>query len=105
MIFVGTSGFSYRDWVGPFYPVGTRAAGMLPHYARSFTTLEINFTYYRLPAPNQLAAMSARCGGGVLFTVKAWQGMTHSGAAGTADFEAFRAALQPLAAVGVLGQP
>lgn len=103
MIFIGTSGFSYRDWVGPFYPAGTRQAGMLAFYARRFDALEVNFTSYRLPAPGQLVSMAERCGGRVTFSVKAWQGMTHTGEATAADFAAFRAALDPLAAAGVLG--
>ena len=103
MIRVGTSGFSYADWVGPFYPPGTRAAAMLPWYARHFDALEINYTYYRLPAPGQLAAMSSRCGDRVLFAVKAWQGMTHTGEASTVDIAVFTAAIAPLAERGVLG--
>jgi uncharacterized protein YecE (DUF72 family) len=103
MIRVGTSGFSYADWVGPFYPSGTRAEAMLPWYARHFDALEINFTYYRLPAPGQLAAMSSRCADRVLFAVKAWQGMTHTGEASAGDLASFTAAIAPLAERGVLG--
>jgi uncharacterized protein YecE (DUF72 family) len=103
MIQVGTSGFSYPDWVGPFYPPGTRPQAMLPWYARHFDALEINFTYYRLPAPGQLAAMSDRCADRVTFAVKAWQGMTHADQASAADLDGFVAALQPLAERGVLG--
>lgn len=103
MISVGTSGFSYRDWVGPFYPPGTRAPAMLPWYAARFDALEVNFTYYRLPAPGQLASMSARCADKVIFSVKAWQGMTHTGGASPAEIRGFAAALSPLAERGVLG--
>ncbi len=103
MIRVGTSGFSYADWVGPFYPAGTRPSAMLPWYARHFDALEINFTYYRLPAPGQLAAMSARCDDQVMFAVKAWQGMTHTGEATAAERAAFTVALAPLAERNVLG--
>jgi uncharacterized protein YecE (DUF72 family) len=103
MIRVGTSGFSYADWVGPFYPPGTSPAAMLPWYARHFDALEVNFTYYRLPAPGQLAGMSARCADRVTFAVKAWQGMTHTGEATASDLDAFAAACAPLAERGVLG--
>ena len=103
MIRVGTSGFSYPDWVGPFYPPGTRPPAMLPWYAKCFDALEINFTYYRLPAPGQLEAMSVRCADRVTFAVKAWQGMTHTGEASAADIAGFVAALAPLAERGVLG--
>lgn len=103
MIRVGTSGFSYPDWVGPFYPPGTRAAAMLELYAQRFSALEVNFTYYRLPARGQLASMAARCGGRVTFAVKAWQGMTHTGEAVGRDYQAFRSAVGPLAESGILG--
>jgi len=103
MIRVGTSGFSYPDWVGPFYPPGTRQSAMLPWYARHFDALEINFTYYRLPAPGQLEAMSTRCADRVIFAVKAWQGMTHTLDASAADIAGFSAALAPLAERGALG--
>lgn len=103
MIQVGTSGFSYPDWVGPFYPPATRQPAMLPWYAGHFDALEINFTYYRLPAPGQLAAMADRCAGRVTFAVKAWQGLTHTGEASTADVSVFAAALTPLLERGVLG--
>jgi uncharacterized protein YecE (DUF72 family) len=73
MIRVGTSGFSYPDWVGPFYPPGTRPPAMLPWYARHFDALEINFTYYRLPAPGQLSDVGPLRRPGDL-TVKAWRG-------------------------------
>ena len=76
---------------------------MLPWYARHFDALEINFTYYRLPAPGQLEAMSVRCADRVTFAVKAWQGMTHANNASTADVDGFVAALAPLAERGVLG--
>ena len=76
---------------------------MLPWYARHFDALEINFTYYRLPAPGQLEAMSARCADRVTFAVKAWQGMTHTCEASADDLASFTAALAPLQERGVLG--
>jgi len=49
MILIGTSGFSYKDWVGPFYPEKLPKKDWLTFYAREFKTCELNFTYYRLP--------------------------------------------------------
>ena len=49
MIRIGTSGFSYDDWIGPFYPAGLPAREQLAFYAREFSTVEINTTYYRVP--------------------------------------------------------
>jgi uncharacterized protein YecE (DUF72 family) len=51
---IGTSGFHYAHWVGPFYPSGTRPAQFLEHYLRHFDTVEINNTFYRLPTAAML---------------------------------------------------
>ena len=49
-IFVGTSGYSYVEWVDAgFYPAGTASGKMLPFYARSFPVTELNFTWYQMP--------------------------------------------------------
>jgi len=50
MIYVGTSGYSYEDWVGTFYPPGTDKRDMLRAYVEKFKTVELNFTYYRQPS-------------------------------------------------------
>src|SRR5438105_1785812 len=44
MLYIGTSGYSYDDWVGPYYPEGIAKNEMLPFYAREFNTTEINYT-------------------------------------------------------------
>ena len=60
MIRVGASGFSYKDWVGPYYPPEPGERDWLALYAREFSTCELNFTYYRLPNAKTLARMAAR---------------------------------------------
>ncbi|MBE0465978.1 MAG: DUF72 domain-containing protein [Candidatus Desulforudis sp.] len=98
MILIGTSGFSYKDWVGPVYPPGTRPANMLARYAAEFSFTELNFTYYRMPNRHQLHQMQAKTPPGFLFAVKANDQMTHKREAATpAVFAAYREALQPLA--------
>jgi len=57
---VGTCGYSYKDWVGPVYPVGTRPSKMLDLYAQRFTTVEIDATYYRVPAASTFESMVRR---------------------------------------------
>ena len=47
---VGTSGYSFADWVGTFYPAGTRQNEMLRLYVQRFQTVELNFTFYRMPS-------------------------------------------------------
>lgn len=48
MIYVGTSGYSYKDWIGVFYPEGAKQRDMLEYYARHFPCVEINATYYSI---------------------------------------------------------
>jgi hypothetical protein len=48
-VWIGTSGWSYRHWEKTFYPDGQRAREHLPFYARQFCTVELNYSYYRLP--------------------------------------------------------
>ena len=47
-VWVGTSGYNYPEWKGSFYPQKMPAAKMLPYYAERFTTVEINYTFYRI---------------------------------------------------------
>jgi uncharacterized protein YecE (DUF72 family) len=79
MIRLGTSGFSYADWVGNFYPVGTRKEQMLELYARRFDTVEINSTYYRLPGKKTFESFARRVGSSFRFSVKLPGDITHKG--------------------------
>lgn len=77
MIYVGTSGYSYKDWVGPFYPPGTKQKDMLPYYARRFPCVEINATYYNIFSDKTFAGMAERTPHGFRFSVKAPGTATH----------------------------
>lgn len=103
MIRIGTSGYSYDDWIGPFYPEKTAKRDMLSFYAREFDLTEVNSTYYRLPTPQMLAAMARKVPEGFLFTVKATQELTHGREEPLDAFRQFRAALQPLQEAGKFG--
>jgi uncharacterized protein YecE (DUF72 family) len=103
MIHIGTSGYSYDDWVGPFYPEGLPRREWLAYYAREFTACEVNFTYYRLPSARTLAAMEAKTPPGFVFTVKASQELTHRQSDTEPAFAAFRQGLAPLVEAGKLG--
>ncbi|MEZ4650429.1 MAG: DUF72 domain-containing protein [Candidatus Eisenbacteria bacterium] len=83
MIFVGTSGYSFRDWVGPFYPEGTRNQDMLARYARVFPAVEINATYYRLPSVRTFEGMARGTPPGFRFVVKLSGSLTHGVGGGT----------------------
>lgn len=76
-VWVGTSGYSYPDWVGDFYPPGTSAKRMLAEYAQVFSITELNFTFYRLPTAQMLARQAAQTPAGFQFAVKLFRGFTH----------------------------
>ena len=76
-VLVGTSGYSFPDWVGPFYPKGTRGGDMLRHYATVFPAVEINTSYYRMPDRPLFERMIDRTPDGFRFVVKGYKGMTH----------------------------
>jgi len=103
MIFLGTSGFSYPDWKGYFYPKKISAQDMLAFYAQHFSACEINFTYYRIPTPAHTASLVKKSKSKVHFVVKAYQSMTHQRNATTSEYRAFTEALKPMQDAGVLG--
>ncbi len=95
-VLIGTSGFSYKDWVGPVYPEGLAKSEWLSFYAQEFPTCELNFSYYRIPDGRTLEQMAAKVPEGFLFTVKAFKGITHERAELEPQMEQFAAALAPL---------
>jgi uncharacterized protein YecE (DUF72 family) len=103
MIYLGTSGFSYDDWVGNFYPEGLPKREWLIYYAREFNTCEINSTYYALPQLANIKAMVKKTGDGFLFSIKANQEITHRREDNAAVFESFRRVLEPVVSAGKLG--
>ena len=76
-LYVGTSGFSYKEWKGPFYPDDLPAKEWLRFYAGRFRTVEINNTFYRMPKKEVLAGWAAQVPDGFRFVVKASQRITH----------------------------
>lgn len=107
MIYLGTSGFSYNDWVGPFYPVGMPKREWLCYYAREFNSCEINATFYTVPKPATLVSMANKTGEGFLFVIKfvikANQRMTHEQKDNEEVFTAFRKMVGPLVERGRMG--
>jgi uncharacterized protein YecE (DUF72 family) len=103
MIYFGTSGFSYDDWVGNFYPAGIPRHQWLAYYAREFSTCEINSTFYALPKAANIKAMVQKTGEGFLFSVKANQEMTHLRQENAEVFKAFRQVIEPVIMAGKLG--
>jgi uncharacterized protein YecE (DUF72 family) len=102
-VLVGTSGYSYDDWVGPVYPQGTARQDFLSLYAREFPVVELNFSYYQQPARRTLDRMLAVTPPGFSFALKAHRSMTHEIAESwEKDIDAFRAGIQPLVDAGRL---
>jgi uncharacterized protein YecE (DUF72 family) len=76
-VYLGTSGFAYGGWRGPFYPPDLRARDLLPFYASRFNSVEVNYTFRRHPAERTLDAWRAATGEGFRFALKAHQRITH----------------------------
>jgi uncharacterized protein YecE (DUF72 family) len=74
---IGTQGWNYDAWVGPFYPVGTRAADYLSVYARAFGTVEVDSTFYAIPAAKTVRGWAERVPPGFRFALKLPQEITH----------------------------
>lgn len=74
---VGTQGWSYDAWVGPFYPAGARSADWLTFYARAFDVVEVDSTFYGLPPRERFESWRDRTPEGFLFTLKMPGEVTH----------------------------
>jgi uncharacterized protein YecE (DUF72 family) len=74
---LGTQGWNYDAWIGPFYPPGTRVAEYLSIYSRAFDTVEVDSTFYATPAPKTVASWAARTPADFIFSLKMPQEITH----------------------------
>lgn len=97
-VYVGTCGYSYADWKGPFYPEKIKANEMLPYYARHFGAVEIDATYYRVLPATTFESMLARTPDDFRFAVKVPGSVTHATAPGSVhpDALAWRESIEPL---------
>lgn len=75
--FVGTSGYSYREWKGSFYPEMLPQKEMLNYYAQRFSSVEVNNTFYRMPKTTDLESWARQVPVGFRFVLKAPQTITH----------------------------
>jgi uncharacterized protein YecE (DUF72 family) len=77
-LYLGTSGFAYEEWRhGVFYPEGVTSSGMLGHYASVFGSVEINYTFRKMPSEATVAAWRRQTPDGFRFALKANQRITH----------------------------
>src|SRR5205823_13819796 len=93
-VWIGTSGYSYRDWVGPFYPPGTRPNRMLDYYCGHFPLVELNFTFYRPPTAGMLDRIAEQAPAGFQFLVKLPRTLSHDES--PKDLPGFRMAIESL---------
>jgi uncharacterized protein YecE (DUF72 family) len=77
MIWIGTSGYNYPEWKGSFYPDDLPSAKMLPYYAERFPTVEINYTFYRMPDEKLVGGWAGQTPSPYRFTLKAPRRITH----------------------------
>jgi len=105
-IYVGTCGYSYKDWIGRFYPEGIKSSAMLPFYAEHFSAVEIDATYYRIPSAATFGSMHNRTPNDFRFALKLPGTLTHLPSDDAEvvpdDARLFRENIQPLVAGGKL---
>ncbi|MCD6450482.1 MAG: DUF72 domain-containing protein [Thermotogaceae bacterium] len=79
MLYIGTSGFSFKDWIGAVYPEGIRENQMLKYYwgVLGFNAVELNFTYYRMPSYKTIVSLLRRTPNSFMFSVKLPSFLTH----------------------------
>ena len=99
---IGTSGYAFLDWVGPFYPPGLRENDRLTYYARYFPVSELNVTFYRLPRLASLRSIADRTPPEFQFFIKAHQDITHHRNRAGSAFKPFRGCLGPFRETGKL---
>jgi uncharacterized protein YecE (DUF72 family) len=76
-LLIGTSGYNYPEWRGSFYPSTFATSKMLSFYAERFSTVEVNYTFYRMPNAKTIAGWDAETPAGFCFALKAPQRITH----------------------------
>lgn len=98
MLYTGTSGYSFREWVGTFYPPKTKAADYLTFYASRLNSVEINHTFRRFPTAELLASWAEKTPETFAFSLKMHQSVTHRARLKSvgASVEDFLKAAEPL---------
>jgi len=74
---IGTSGWSYKDWLGPYYPDGTKQKDYLSYYAQKFSTVEIDSTFYAIPRPSTVENWYQKTPANFIFSPKVTKLITH----------------------------
>lgn len=99
-VLIGTSGYSYDDWRSVFYPAGIEKGKMLDYYAREFSAVEVNSTYYRIPHPAVFYQMAKKTPAHFKFIVKVNRETTHNRQKNSEAVGRLLEAIQPLREAG-----
>ncbi|HEV2037031.1 MAG TPA: DUF72 domain-containing protein [Candidatus Eremiobacteraceae bacterium] len=94
----GTSGWNTKDWIGPFYPAGTKPHDMLAHYCRVFSSVEVDASYYGIPRASSIEAWRTRSADNFRLSLKTPSTVTHERRFVNTDayFSAFLERVRPL---------
>jgi len=96
-ILVGTSGYDYPEWKDVFYPKEIKRCAFLDFYAQTFSAVELNYTYYKMPGEKSIRDLEAKTERPLLFSIKAHKSLTHEiTARWKDDAECLKKALRPL---------
>ncbi len=99
---IGTSGYSFEDWIGTFYPEDIQKGKMLDYYIKHFPTVEINSTYYRIPHPAVMANIEKKTPDNFEFMVKTPSTVTHKRKNIKSSVDEFKECLKPMQESGKL---
>lgn len=99
---IGTSGYSFDDWIGPFYPADIKKGKMFDYYQTRFNTVEINSTYYHIPHPAVMANIEKKSPENFEFVVKTPEAITHKRNDIGPVVDQFKECLIPMAEKGKL---
>ncbi|ADI13963.1 DUF72 domain-containing protein [Truepera radiovictrix] len=102
-LYLGTGGYSNDDWVGLFYPEGTKPGDYLAHYAAHFNAVELNSSFYNIPGTKAFAGMLKKSEARLRFAVKLHQSMTHTRDADAELYGRLFESVAPLREAGMLG--
>ncbi len=97
MICVGTCGYSYKDWVGPFYPQGTKDSQMLEYYSANLGFVELNSSFYHMPGLKLFDSITKKTPDDFKVAVKLYQGFTHLRDSNGTSADNFMYSVKPLA--------
>lgn len=99
---IGTSGYYFLDWIGPFYPQSVEKGKMLDFYVNHFDVVEINSSYYRIPHSKVFENMEKKTPANFEFMVKAHKSITHDRADILKTSDQFKKSIEPLVMTGKL---